>query len=205
MKSDHIMWKPVVGLEGRYEVSNTGLVRSVMRLTTTTNGQARMYQAKIIKPCTNRGGYHHVCLWDNSSGSGHRVHRLVMMAFSANDNHANLDVNHIDGDKTNNHISNLEWVTRGENHKHRYQILGQKHSFVGRVGKMHARSKPVVGVHLQTGDHVFFESASQASIAMNMCVSKICACARGQIKTHKKYAWNWANTQNLTKSTSIAC
>lgn len=55
-----------------------------------------------------------------------RVHRLVMMAFNPQENSDSLEVNHIDGNKKNNHLSNLEWCTSRENQKHAYKIGLQK-------------------------------------------------------------------------------
>ena len=116
-------WKPVVGYEGLYEVSNMGRVKSLKRLRT---------KERIIAQFQNHRGYARVTLWKDNSQKKYSVHRLVAEAFIPNPN--NLpEVNHIDGDKQNNHMDNLEWCTRSENILHAYRtgleksIKGAKH------------------------------------------------------------------------------
>jgi hypothetical protein len=63
-------------------------------------------------------GYQRVCLWENAKGKKHQIHRLVAEAFIGSAPSAIHQINHIDGVKKNNHVSNLEWVTPKENIKH---------------------------------------------------------------------------------------
>lgn len=98
------IWKDVVGYEGLYEVSNTGKVR---------NNKTKINKSIIL----DTKGYVRVVLYRNGKPIFKRVHRLVAKAFIAN--HLNkLQVNHIDGNKNNNYVSNLEWVTNQENMTH---------------------------------------------------------------------------------------
>ena len=90
----------------RYEMSSDGRVRNVDT-------------GRILRVSTNSKGYPQVCLHDNGKQYTRPIHRLVADAFYDGD-HKGLDVNHIDGNKTNNHISNLEWCSRSENIKHAY-------------------------------------------------------------------------------------
>lgn len=99
----------------RYEVSNLGNVRNKKT-------------GRILKPNLNRpGGYQRV----NIQGRHKYVHRLVADSFFDGD-HDKLDVNHIDGDKTNNALPNLEWCTRKENLRHAF-INGLKYPTVLKV------------------------------------------------------------------------
>jgi len=79
------------------------------------------YRNVWLKPNTHKNGYQQYRLFKNGYQRGFLVHRLVAKAFIPNyDN--KMEINHIDGDKTNNHVNNLEWSTRSENMKHAYAI-----------------------------------------------------------------------------------
>lgn len=111
------IWKTIPGYEGRYEVSTFGRIRS--------------FQKGVKKPVLNRGGYFIVGLYDSS---GRRitktVHRLVMLTFCGPDART---VNHKDGNKANNRLENLEYMTVKENIQHAHHIglcsktFGEKH------------------------------------------------------------------------------
>lgn len=101
------VWKPVVGFEGLYEVSNKGRVKSLPR--TTTHGV-------ILKNHINkRNGYVYACLSKNNKRYGKRVHVLVMQSFYGYESNKEFVIDHLDCDKTNNCIENLEIVTQKEN------------------------------------------------------------------------------------------
>lgn len=77
-----------------------------------------------LKPVMSNSGYFCVRLWDRGRSRNSFVHRLVAQAFVPNPEHK-PEVNHIDGDKTNNTASNLEWVTGAENKRHCREVLGK--------------------------------------------------------------------------------
>lgn len=107
-------WKDVIGFEGRYQVSNFGNIRSIQ----TNHGK---YQEKALpsrtrsETCT----YQYVQLWLKNKLHTEAVHRVVAKAFIPNPENKPM-VNHIDGNKLNNHVTNLEWATCSENHKHAF-------------------------------------------------------------------------------------
>lgn len=112
------IWKDIEGYEGIYQVSNFGNVKVLRREIWNGKG-IRIQEEKILKQSTNMWGYCIVTLTKNSVRLPHKVHRLVAKAFIPN--YENKEqVNHIDGDKTNNHVENLEWNTRQENMSHAY-------------------------------------------------------------------------------------
>lgn len=108
---DNEIWKDIVGYEGKYQVSNMGRVKSLNYKYTG--------KAKILRPVkNNRCGYLFVNLCKNGNRKNYTVHRLILMTFSPVDNMDELDINHIDEDKTNNNLLNLEWGTHKENINH---------------------------------------------------------------------------------------
>ena len=106
-------WKAIEGYEGLYEVSNTGLVKSIDRMQ--WNGKVYHSVIGIIKKQqTKQKGYKILMLWKNSKYSTKYVHRLVAQAFLPNPN--NLpNVCHWDSDPSNNSVENLYWGTQSDN------------------------------------------------------------------------------------------
>jgi len=116
------IWKPIVGYEQRYEVSNLGNVRSVAQKIIMKNGVVypiKEKQKTIYRD--NKNGYCTVCLVMDDISSNKLLHRVVATAFIPNPENK-PQVNHKDSNKFNNCVSNLEWVTSSENNKHSYSI-----------------------------------------------------------------------------------
>lgn len=118
LKSEY--WKPVLGYEGKYEVSNLGRIKSLKRKA--RNGRTK--HGCIRKTCLSPNGYPQLSMYP---GDGRRVtimvHVLVTEAFHG-PRPDGYTVNHKDGDRTNNRASNLEWMTLSENQQHSYDVLG---------------------------------------------------------------------------------
>lgn len=112
-------WVDIKGYEGHYQVSNKGGVRSLDR--TVNIGKSKQFKKGIVLKITKkRGGYLGVCLRKNGKSKNFYVHRLVAINFIENKN--NLpQVNHIDGNKLNNNVSNLEWSSSKDNVLHSYK------------------------------------------------------------------------------------
>jgi hypothetical protein len=112
------IWKDVVGWEGMYLVSNLGNIRSLDRLVRGPHPEGRIIKGKLRKLLTVKG-YLSINLIDKKSGKSTRnsVHRFVAEAFIPNTDNK-PEVNHIDGNKKNNKVDNLEWCTRIENVRH---------------------------------------------------------------------------------------
>ncbi len=112
------VWKDVIGYEGIYQISNLGRVmRLASSIRVVDQKQNRVYvkpiSKKIIKQNKDNNGYWLV----NLSARPVRVHRILAMAFLPKRSGANV-VNHIDGNKSNNSLINLEWCTPKENSRH---------------------------------------------------------------------------------------
>lgn len=114
---DFEVWKDVVGYEGLYQVSNFGNVKSLDRIVNKPNGVSYLRKGKICTQSKSNLGYMTVGFTVNNKKVNKYVHRLVAEAFITNMNDY-PQVNHIDCDKTNNRMYNLEWCTNSQNHIH---------------------------------------------------------------------------------------
>lgn len=103
---DLIRWVYINGYKTKYMVTINGEVISIRKDT-----------KKILKPCIDKDGYHHVMIYLDGIAYNRSVHRLVALAFIDNPD-GKPEVNHKDGNKNNNHASNLEWTTTKENIGH---------------------------------------------------------------------------------------
>ena len=119
-------WKDIRGYEGSYQISDTGLIKSVGRHIRKKmyGGKISTYYRpdKILSPGLLRG-YQHVTLRKDNKSKLFKVHRLVLQTFNPCNNYEKLQVNHKDGNKSNNKLDNLEWCSHQDNQLHRYQEL----------------------------------------------------------------------------------
>ena len=128
-------WRPVVGFEGYYEVSNLGRVKTVARRMSNRGVPEK------IRSQTELKGYHCVGLIKDGTHKTVKVHRIVAEAFIGSPPTPQHQVNHIDGDKGNNIVSNLEWATPQENtlHAHRtglcQPITEERKEYFSRIQK----------------------------------------------------------------------
>ena len=172
MMENREIWKDVKGYEGLYQVSNLGRIWSVK-------------SQKYLKPYEGNG-YLKVDLFaKNRKRKKEYVHRLVALAFVPNP--YNLpQVNHKDGNKKNDTVENLEWVTREYNNYHSYHTLNHtKGCYEG---------KPVYCVELD----MVFESGRKAAEYLGMkSTSGIYGCCNNKYgyKTAYGYHWRWADAE----------
>lgn len=110
------IWKDINGFEGCYQVSNTGKVRSLDREVKCNKGTT-IAVGRILNQYVHHRGYFKVRLMKSNKGKNFSVHRLVCDAFIPNPENK-PHVNHINGVKSDNIISNLEWCTHSENMQH---------------------------------------------------------------------------------------
>lgn len=147
-----------------------------------------------LKPYIINNGYKAIVLCNNNIKTKKLVHRLVAETFIPNTENK-TDVNHIDGNKTNNNVSNLEWVTRSENIKHAFDVLGRKPSWLGKFGKQHASSKIVQ--QIKDGIVVAeYYGAAEAQRQTNVWWTAISKCCLGKAKTAGGYCWKFKENNN---------
>ena len=168
------IWKDIKGFEGKYQISNLGRVKSLQR-----NGRPeRILRLNLIK------GYAYTTLSNGSRGNKKKlkVHRLVAEAFIPNP-HNKPEVNHIDGDKRNCKVENLEWVTHQENCKHAYETgLRTDNVYVNQID-------------VNTGKVIAtFKSMKEASRITGVNYDSIAHCSRGDYKTGGGYKWERVTT-----------
>ncbi len=124
------IWKPVVGYEGFYQVSNTGKVKALRRSGVHVGRWGLMemnFPERIMKNGTSTNGYMYVKLKHPGENPEHKlIHRLVLEAHHGMPPNDGMHANHIDGDKSNNSLGNLEWCTPLENIRHCIDVLKKK-------------------------------------------------------------------------------
>ena len=114
----HEQWRPVRDYAGLYEVSDLGRVRSVGRVVPHRLKGKKTIPTRILKQGKASNGYWTVSLWIKNKGKTHCVHSLVANAFLGKTDGWSVLVNHLDGDKTNNKLQNLELTNQSGNIKH---------------------------------------------------------------------------------------
>ena len=161
--------KDIPGYEGLYRISEDGRVFK-------TDGRE-------MKGNYNSYGYRVVRLTKDKKPKDHKVHRLVAIAFIPNPNNYEC-VNHIDGDKTNNSIPNLERCTRGYNNRHARSVLNIDFS-----------PKPVVQKDLDGNVIAMWRSADAAATIIGATSALIGACCKGTADSANGYIWEYAGEE----------
>ena len=145
-------WRDVVGWEGLYQVSNQGKVRSVTRGRNT-------YIGRCLSAATTTKGYHRVTLSLNGVDKKAHVHRLVAEAFIGL-RPDGYEVNHRNGNKTDNRPSNLQYVTPSENIRHSIDVLGNGPAKLSDDQVLQIRRLLKTGVTMKEIGHIFGVTSS---------------------------------------------
>ena len=175
-------WRDVEGFEGLYQVSNKGKVRSLDRTVTTSRyGKplSMTKRGKVLKTITDRRGYIGVQLSKEGKPYTFKVHRLVARAFLPNAEGLQ-EVNHIDGNKRNNDIQNLEWCTRGHNIRHAFRT--------GLIKKENMRSN---AKKVRRSDGVVFNSLTEAAKESGTHISDVSMCCHGTLAHTAGYGFEF--------------
>lgn len=164
-------WKEIPGYEGRYQVSDHGHIRSLLH---------NKRSGKFLRQRLNGGGYAIVIISNRRRRETKYVHRVVVETFIG-PIAVNLEVNHKDGNKQNNHLGNLQVVTPSENQKHAY-----------RNGLNKAHAKPVLQLDSDGRELARFPDAGTAQAALGIERSSICNACNGKLHTAGGFRWRYA-------------
>lgn len=191
------IWEDIAGYEGLYQVSNFGRIKSLERIIFHSDGKKTIHNERMLCPSFDKFNYLNVCLTIDKKTKNHKVHRLVCLAFSEN-KYGKRTVNHIDGNKSNNNLSNLEWATDSENIKHSYFIGLRKNpkNMYERKYKYHPKSKAVVQFDKLGNKIKEFESITHAFDELNIRQDLICSVCKGKRKTAGKFMWKYKTDCN---------
>lgn len=163
------VWKDIEGYEGLYQVSSFGRVHS-------------LYKNIILKGVKATGGYTIVNLSKNGSTSTKTIHRLVAQVFIPNPENK-PGVNHIDEDKSNNRVDNLEWMTAKENVNH-----GTRNKRLSRT-----KSIPILAINLKTGESKQFYGINECARQLGLNPSNITSVLKGNRKQTGGYKFKYLN------------
>ena len=173
------IWKDIPKFEGLYQASNFGRIKSLAN-------KSNHKEEKILKQRVDHKGYLQLTLYKNNKKINKKVHRLIAQTFISNYN--NLpQINHIDGNKTNNNIDNLEWCNNSYNQLHANR-MGLNKNRIKRVKEV--CNKPIIqllnGVEINR-----YKSLREASDKTGCSYKGISLCATGKTKSSGGYVWKY--------------
>lgn len=179
------IWKDIPGYEGLYQASSLGRIKSIDRAITYSNRHNHIHKGKILiqRECT--GGYLYAVLSKEGKVKNCRVHRLVASSFIPNPN--NLpQVNHLDKNRKNNSVLNLQWCTGSEN---------QIHSFTNGRSRdtkqlIEANKKPIAVIKDGKIIHTF-NSLKECCKSLGMSNSCIRRVIKGERKHYLGYKFEY--------------
>ena len=189
------IWKDIPEFKGCYQASNTGYIRRIGDCSNQNNSW-KLKEPRILKPKNNGRGYLYVILSINGVHYNRYIHRLVAQTFIENPS-SYKEINHKDGNKENNAISNLEWCDHSYNGKHAYS------TGLREVRGCYGKKKKVAMIDLRTNKILrIFQSVEEASLYVGLKqyanISACCSYAEDHsrykrpVNTSKGYKWRFA-------------
>jgi hypothetical protein len=177
------IWNDIKDFEGWYEISNIGNIRSKTRIIehkkdNLNRQKNQISKGKIRKKTINNKGYEYVQLFKNCKIVKRYIHRMVAESFLSNE-FDKKEVNHKDGNPLNNHVDNLEWVTKNENMKHALD------------SGLYTTEKKVKSINILTGNETVYKSIGNASRLLGINHTAIVQNLKKRSKTCKNCIWEY--------------
>lgn len=175
------IWKDIKGYEGLYQISNTGKVKSLTRYVNSKSSGKLLIKEKIRKTTTTTAGYEYVVLANKGKNKTLLIHRLVAETFIPNPNNYAC-VNHIDENKSNNNVSNLEWCNYEYNNTYKNIHLRRNLDNVARR---------VIQYDLDMNEIKRWNTITDASKEFNAKVVNIVKCCKGERNHCCGFKWRY--------------
>lgn len=178
------IWKDIKGYENLYQISNMGRVKSLEKFRVNGKNGGYIQKSKILKPQQQLNGYLQICLHQDKRIKHFLIHRLVAIHFLPNPQ--NLpQVNHINEDKTDNRVENLEWCTNEYNLNYGSCITRMKEKL----------NIPIIQFSKYDNFIQIWKSTTTASKSLNINKGNINGCLKGRYgcKTAGGYKWGYAD------------
>ena len=177
-------WRPIAGYEGIYEVSNMGRIKSLDRVISQTNRYGtqtdHVYKGKILKESVGNNGYLHIDLHKDGKTKRVLIHRLVASHFLEKQDGADV-INHLDCNKENNSVPNLEWCTQSHNIKYAYEQGTKTPPHMQKVAQ-YGENGSLIRI---------WDSIAEASRELGLKASNIGKVCRGQRHQTGGYKWQY--------------
>lgn len=174
------IWKDIEGYEGKYQISNFGRVKSL--------NYKRANCQKVLKECVGSKGYLSACLCKNGIAKYYLIHRLVAKSFLDNPKKY-PEINHLDGNKQNNKVNNLEWCTRKQNVEHSIKNKLRKSKY----GKDNPTSSIIYQIDIKTNEiiNVFYGGGDIKRKTNFKNPSSILKCCKHNKNYNTAYGYKW--------------
>lgn len=184
-------WVDIKGYEGLYQISDRGRVKSLDRKIVYKDGSVHSWKGQIIKKHISNVGYERVTLYTKGKSKKISVHRLVAEHFIDKIKGKNI-INHLDCDRLNNNVDNLEWTTHKDNSKYMVEKNRNKKGIEVRRQKL---GKKITGISPE-GEIVFFDSYGQAR-KKGYYHKQIRECCELKRETYKGYVWRYVGKEAI--------